>query len=80
MFTNGTVAMGKKKGGGGSGGGDKRDLFFSAIRSEKLDTIRYSLGPGGIPITAEDEDGHRSQPLSRMDGAELSWLLADRWR
>ena len=52
--------MPKKKGGGGSrGGGDKREAFFSAIRTEKLDTIRYSLGPGGIPITAEDEDGHR---------------------
>eukprot|EP00656_Telonema_subtile_P008292 TRINITY_DN13881_c0_g1_i1.p1 TRINITY_DN13881_c0_g1~~TRINITY_DN13881_c0_g1_i1.p1 ORF type:complete len:477 (+),score=195.04 TRINITY_DN13881_c0_g1_i1:151-1581(+) len=60
--------MPKKKGGGGSGGGDKRESFFAAIKSEKLDTIRYSLSHGGIPITAEDDEGHRPLEIAATFG------------
>lgn len=33
-------------------GGNKRNQFFSSIKSEKLDTLRWSLSYGGFnPIT-----------------------------
>jgi len=64
------ATMPKKRGGGGGGGGDKRESFFAALRSQKLDTIRYSLSHGGVPITAEDEEGHRCLEICATYGKD----------
>merc|ERR1711865_783281 len=64
------ATMPKKRGGGGGGSGDKRESFFAALRSQKLDTIRYSLSHGGVPITAEDEEGHRCLEICATYGKD----------
>jgi len=62
--------MGKK--GGGGGGGDKRGAFFAAIKSEKLDTVRYSLTHGALSIVIEDDDGHTPLVVAAAGGKHRS--------
>jgi hypothetical protein len=40
------------------GGGDKSSQFWSAIISQKQDTIRWSFNYGGISAASRDEDGY----------------------
>jgi len=66
-FERCVAAQGKK-----GGGGDKVGAFFSAIRSEKLDTVRYSLTHGALSVTIEDDEGHTPLVLAAAAGKHRS--------
>ena len=36
----------------------KRDKYFEALRKQKLDTVRWSIGAGGQSPGLRDDDGY----------------------
>ena len=47
---------------------DPRKQYFDAIRSQKLDTLRWCLRHGGISVKAEDDDGHTGVQIAAAGG------------
>ena len=50
-----------------SGGGNPRDQYFTAIKQQKLDTLRWCLRHGGVTHRSEDEDGHTGLMVAVRD-------------
>ena len=51
-----------------SGGGNPRDQYFTAIKQQKLDTLRWCLRHGGVTHRSEDEDGHTGLMVAAAGG------------
>ena len=51
-----------------SGGGNPRDQYFTAIKQQKLDTLRWCLRHGGVTHRSEDEEGHTGLMVAAAGG------------
>ena len=51
-----------------SGGGNPRDQYFTAIKQQKLDTLRWCLRHGGVTHRSEDEEGHTGLQVAAAGG------------
>ena len=49
-------------------GGNARDQYFTAIKQQKMDTLRWCLRHGGITHRSEDEDGHTGLQVAAAGG------------
>jgi hypothetical protein len=50
------------------GKADPRKQYFEAIKSQKLDTLRWCLRHGGVSVKAEDDDGHTGVQIAAAGG------------
>ena len=51
-----------------SGNSDPRGQYFTAIKQQKLDTLRWCLRHGGITHRTEDDDGHTGLQVAAAGG------------
>jgi len=51
-----------------SGGGNPRGQYFTAIKQQKLDTLRWCLRHGGVTHRSEDEEGHTGLQVAAAGG------------
>ena len=51
-----------------NGGSAPRDQYFTAIKQQKLDTLRWCMKHGGVTHRTEDEDGHTGLQVAAAGG------------